>query len=111
MWVKWYAYILEIILVTLNKLIYNSQNVCEYLALNEMLIKLASLIICSINDNFTNTTSTPPLEVKKKQYCICMDMFKKRVALRDISKIEKSQIFVSFENEASYEDFFCPQVF
>ena len=38
-------------------------------------------------------------------------MFKKRVALRDISKIEKSQIFVLFENEVSYEDFFCPQVF
>ena len=33
-----------------------------------------------------------------------MDTFKK-VALRDISKIEKSEIFVLFENEASYEDF------
>ena len=32
--------------------------------MNEML--LASLIICSINDNLTNTLSTPPLEVKKK---------------------------------------------
>ena len=38
-------------------------------------------------------------------------MFKKKVALRDIAKNEKSQIFVLFENEASYEDFFCPQVF
>ena len=36
---------------------------------------------------------------------------KKKVALRDIAKIEKSQIFVLFENEVSYEDFFCPQVF
>ena len=33
------------------------------------------------------------------------------LALRDIAKIEKSQIFVLFENEASYEEFFCPQVF
>ena len=31
----------------------------------QMLIKLASLIICSINGNLTNTSSTPPLEVKK----------------------------------------------
>ena len=64
-----YVYILEIILVTLNKLIYDSQNVCECLTLNEMLIKLASLIICSTNDNLTNTILTPPSEVKK-QYCI-----------------------------------------
>ena len=35
----------------------------------------------------------------------------KEVALRDIAKIEKSQIFVLFENEVSYEDFFCPQLF
>ena len=34
----------------------------------------------------------------------------KKVALCDIAKSEKSQIFVLFENEASYEDFFCPQV-
>ena len=38
-------------------------------------------------------------------------MLKKKVALRDIAKIEKSQIFVLFENEASYEDFVCSQVF
>ena len=36
-----------------------------------------------------------------------MDMLKKKVALCDIAKIEKSQIFVLFENEASYEDFFA----
>ena len=35
----------------------------------------------------------------------------KEVALPDIAKIKKSQIFVLFENEASYEDFFYPQVF
>ena len=40
-----------------------------------------------------------------------MDMFQKKVAFRDIAKIEKSQIFVLFENEASYEECFCPQVF
>ena len=64
-----YLYILGIILVTLNKLIYDSQNICGCLTLNEMLIKLASLIICSTNDNLTNTTLTSPSEVKK-QYCI-----------------------------------------
>ena len=42
---------------------------------------------------------------------VIMDMFKKKVALHDIVKIEKSQIFVLFENEASYEDFFCSKVF
>ena len=30
----------------------------------------------------------------------------KKVALRDIRKIEKSQLFALFENEASYEYFF-----
>ena len=35
----------------------------------------------------------------------------KKVGLCDITKIKKSQIFVLFENEPSYEDFFCPQVF
>ena len=54
-----YVYILEIILVILNKLIYDSQNV------HEMLIKLISLIICSINGNLTNAASTSPPEVKK----------------------------------------------
>ena len=35
----------------------------------------------------------------------------KKVALCDIAKIKKLQIFVPFENEASNEDFFCPQAF
>ena len=52
------------ILVTLNKLIYDSRSVCGCLALNEKLIKLASLITCSMNDSLTNTSSTPPPEVK-----------------------------------------------
>ena len=35
----------------------------------------------------------------------------KEVVLRDIAKIEKLQIFVLFENEASYEDFFAHKCF
>ena len=50
---------MKIILVTLNKLIYDFRNICGCLTLNEMLIKLASLIICSINDNLTKMSSTP----------------------------------------------------
>ena len=59
------VYILEIILGTLNKHIYDSRNVCGCLTLNEMLIELALLIIYSIKDNLTNTSSTPPPEIKK----------------------------------------------
>ena len=58
----------------MNKLIHDSPNVCGCLTLNEMHIKLASLIISLTNDNLTNTSSTRPPEVKKKkqqkQYCI-----------------------------------------
>ena len=60
-----YVCILGIILVILDKLIYDSQNVWVCLTLHKMLIKLASLIICSGNDNLTNTSSTPPPDVKK----------------------------------------------
>ena len=35
----------------------------------------------------------------------------KKVTLRDIAKTEKSQMFVLFENEASYEDFFARKCF
>ena len=45
----------------------NSQNICGGFALNEMPIKLTSLIICLINDNLINTSSPPEW---KKQYCI-----------------------------------------
>ena len=38
---------------------------CLWMFDTQMLIKLASLIICSTNGNLTNTSSTPPLEVKK----------------------------------------------
>ena len=38
-------------------------------------------------------------------------MFKKKVALCDIAKIEKLQIFVPFENEASYEDLYAHKFF
>ena len=47
-----------------DKLIHDSQNSCECLTLNEMHIKLASLIICATNDNLTNMSSTLPPEVK-----------------------------------------------
>ena len=50
-----YVYILEIVLDIF----------CGCLTLNRMHIKLASLIICSINNNLTNTSSTPPPEIKK----------------------------------------------
>ena len=35
----------------------------------------------------------------------------KKVALRDMTKIKKSQTFILFENEASCKDFFRLQVF
>ena len=60
-----YVYILEIALDILNKLIHDSQNICGCLTLNAMHIKLASLIICLIDDNLTNMSSTPPSEGKK----------------------------------------------
>ena len=47
-----------------DKLIHDSQNSCECLTLNEMHIKLASLIICATNDNLTNMSWTLPPEVK-----------------------------------------------
>ena len=40
-----------------------------------------------------------------------LEYVQKKVALCDIAKIEKSQIFVLFENEASYEDFFAHKCF
>ena len=61
-----YVYILEVALDILDKLIHDFRNVAGCLALNEMNIKLASLIICSINDNLSNKSSIPPPEVKKK---------------------------------------------
>ena len=60
-----YVYILEIVLDILNKLIHDSQNICRFMTLNAMHSKLISLIICLINDNLTNTLSTPP-PVRKK---------------------------------------------
>ena len=68
LWVKWvcrYIYILEIVTDILGKLIRDSPNVSRCFTLNEIHIKLTSLIICLINDNITNTSSTPPPEVKK----------------------------------------------
>ena len=50
-----YVYILEIVLDILGKLNHDFWNVCGCLTLNEMHIELASLIICSIDNNLTNT--------------------------------------------------------
>ena len=50
----------------IGQTIHDSQNVCGSLALNEMHIELASLIICLINYNLTNTSSSPPPELKKE---------------------------------------------
>ena len=66
---------MKINLDILNKLIYDSLNVSRSLALNEIHIKLASLIICLINCNLTKTTSTPPLEVKNSTMYIKFNNF------------------------------------
>ena len=50
-----YVYILEIVLDILGKLSHDFWNVCGCLTLNEMHIELASLIICSIDSNLSNT--------------------------------------------------------
>ena len=44
----------------------HSQNVCGCLTLNKILIKLISLIICSINNNLSNTWSAPPPEIERR---------------------------------------------
>ena len=59
------VYILEIVLDILDKLIHDSWNVYWRLTVNEVGIKLAPLIIFSVNNNLTNTSSTPPPEVEK----------------------------------------------
>ena len=48
-----------------DQLIPDSQIICGCLTLNGIHIKSTSLIICSINDNLTNTSSLPPHEGKK----------------------------------------------
>ena len=75
-----YVFMLEIGLDILNKIIRGSENVCECLKLNRMYIKFASLIIWPINDNLTNTSSTPLSEVKKVLHIIhliilCLNLF------------------------------------
>ena len=63
-----HVYILEIVLGILYKLLHDSQNVCGCLTLYEIHIELTSLKICSIKENITNTSSTPPSEVKRQSY-------------------------------------------
>ena len=59
---------LEIVLDILDKVIHDFPKVCEYFKVIEMYIKRASLIICLINYKLTNTSSTTPPKLKKKQY-------------------------------------------
>ena len=58
-----------------------------------------------------NWIETEDSKFLPSQLYLDMDMFKKKVALRDIAKIEKSQIFVLFENEASIKIFFAHKCF
>ena len=67
-----YVYVLKIVLDILDKLIHNFRNVSGCLTLNEMHIKLASLIICSINYNLTNTSSVHLPEVRKQYYIVIL---------------------------------------
>ena len=60
-----YVYILEIFLDILDKLVHASKIICRCFTLNAMHIKLTSLIICLLNGNLTNTSSTPPPEWEK----------------------------------------------
>ena len=53
----------NLVLDMLHKLNHDSRNVCGCLNLDEMYIELASLIISSINENLTNTSSTSSPEV------------------------------------------------
>ena len=63
-----YVYILEIVL-SIEKLIHASRNICGCLTLNEIHIKLTSLIIFSSNDS--PSTRHQHLHLKgKKQYLV-----------------------------------------
>ena len=69
LWVKWVCIHIENSSGDIGQTHSRIPNICGCLTLNEMHIKLTSLIICLINDNLTKTPSTPPTE-RKKQYCI-----------------------------------------
>ena len=63
-WIFWFlimAFNFYVSITSCGKLVY----IYICLAMNEVHIKLASLIICLINYNLTNTSSTPPPELKK----------------------------------------------
>ena len=64
-----YVYILEIVL-GIDKLIHASRNICGCLTLNEIHIKLTSLIIFSSNDSPINASSTPPPEGEKAVFSL-----------------------------------------
>ena len=57
---------MKIVSGILDKLVNDSQNICECLTLNEMHIKSTSLVIFSINGNLTSPTHHQHLHLKKK---------------------------------------------
>ena len=67
-WLNEYVYILEIVMGILDNLTADYWNVCGCLTLNKIQIELSSLIVFSINNNLTNTSSIAPNEVKKQYY-------------------------------------------
>ena len=66
LWVKYVCIHIRNSSPHFGQVIHDSQNVCGHLTMNEMHIKLTSLITFSINYNLTNTSLTPPSEVKKE---------------------------------------------
>ena len=65
LWVKWVCIRIGNSSGYITRTYSGSQSVFGFLILKEMHIELATLIICLINDNLTNTSSTPPPEVRK----------------------------------------------
>ena len=70
LWVKWVCIHTGNSSEHIGQTLYDSQNIYGCLTLNAMHIKVISLIIYLINDNLTNTSSTPSPAVKKTISCI-----------------------------------------
>ena len=70
LWVKWVCIHIGNSSEHIGQTLYDSQNIYGCLTLNAMHIKVISLIIYLINDNLTNTSSTPSPAVKKTISCI-----------------------------------------
>ena len=91
-----YGYILEIVL-GIDKLIHASRNICGCLTLNEIHIKLTSLIIYFINDNLINMSSTPPPKGKKTVFYIAHLIILSTSKETSIYQKFKDKIFNLFE--------------